>query len=821
MLKSLLILSLRNLVKNRKSTIINILGLVVSLTCSLIIYQKIAYELNFDRFHSQYESTYRVVRQTKGLGLNLKEGEFEHSVGVFGGLPSAIRNEIPELRQVTPILAENHLQVSIIDEKLPLENVKFTVDEGIAITEPSYFDIFDYNNTGFKWMYGSPVESLSEPFSVVLSQHLATKFFGEKNPIGQSLLIENKTFKVAGLISGIPLNTDYPFQMFISFSSLEKMNPNFTKDWGGLGGLQCYVVLDASTQKETVEKKIKEVYAQHGTKEEVENRLFKLQPLKSIHSDTRYSNFNNRIVGTETLITLGIIGLFLLIMACANYANLSLARSGYWTREVGIRKTLGGKRWHVFAQFFGESVLLTTFAAIVALLLSYLSIKNFSSLIGIPSNYPIALDYMTILGLILLVMLVSILNSSYPSLILSASRPVDLLKNKYSISTKGVTIFTRSMVIVQFSISLLMIIGTIAVYQQYQFLTNSDMGFDKEAVFTVPIPKHETTLLDRFKSTLLENPAIKNVSLSNSSPARSANWTDISRFSNGQENSVVTQIVEIDTSFVATYGLKLVAGSNLSLIDSSKNILINEELARQLNFKTPDEAIGKEVVLFHNSNSKVFISGVLKDYHYDTFYNKIRPTFLIQNLNRSRIAGIKIALNNGESGNYPGQLQRVLAYTEEAWKSAFKNEPYNYEFLDDVIRSYYTNERNSSKLISIFALITVFIACLGIFGLALFSSQQRSKEIGIRKINGAKISEVMTLLNKDLVKWVFIAFVIAVPIAYYAMNKWLENFAYRTTLNWWIFALAGILTLGISLLTVSWQSWRAATRNPVKALRYE
>jgi putative ABC transport system permease protein len=815
MIKSILIFSLRNFIKDRKNTVINILGLVVSLTCSLIIYHKIAYEVSFDHFHTQYESTYRVVRETRGLGLNLKEGEFEYATGVFGGLPSAIKNEIPELKQVVPVFPLYQLQVSLTDKGANRTNTKFTLTETAALTEPAYFRIFDYKNTAFRWIYGSPEESLSEPFSIVLSQYLANKIFGDENPLGQSLLIDHKFFKITGLVSGIPLNTDYPFRMFVSFSTMEKMNPNFTKNWGGLGGLECYVTLDPA-QKEIVEKKIKEVYAQHGTKEEVENRVFKLQPLESIHNDTRFSNFNNRVVGSETLITLGIIGLFLLIMACANYANLSLARSGSGTRSVGIRKTLGGKRRHVFAQFFGESVLLTTFAAVVALFLSYLSIRSFSNLIGIPTSYPVALNYTAILGFILLILLASILNSSYPALILSASRPVDLLKNKFNASDKGSAFFTKSMVIVQFSISLLLITGTIAVYKQYRFLTGSDMGFDREAVFTVPIPNGDKNLQSRFSAKLLENPAIKNVSLGGSSPARSANWTDISRFSNGQENTVVSQIVEIDTSFVATYGLKIVAGTNLSTGDSSRYILVNEELARQLEFKTPDEAVGKEVTLFRN---KVFISGVVKDYHYDTFYSKIRPTFLVPDPRGVHVAGIKIAMNPG--GDYADQLQRALSYTKGTWKSVFGNETYTYEFLDDVIRNYYTNEKNSSALISIFALITIFIACLGIYGLALYSSQQRSKEIGIRKINGAKVSEVMAMLNENFVKWVVVAFVIATPVAYYVMNQWLENFAYKTELSWWIFALAGILALGIALLTVSWQSWKAATRNPVEALRYE
>lgn len=816
MIKSFLRFYLRSLLKNKRSTVINIFGLVVSLTCAIVIYQKIAYETGFDRFQTNYDSTYRIVRQTKGLGLNLKEGELEYATGVFGGMPSALKSEIPELKEVVPVFPQNGMQVTPVSEANNVKNQKFTIDKAV-LTAPGYFTIFDYSNTAFKWLNGSP-ESLKEPFSAVLTQELASKLFGDENPIGKSFQFEKMTFKVTGLVSQMPENTDFPFELFISYSSLEKVNPNSSKNWGGLGSLECYVMLNPS-QKEIVEQKIKAVYAQHGSKEEVENRIFKLQSLKGIHNDTRYSNFNNRVVGTDTLITLGIIGLFLLIMACANYANLSLARSSYWTRSIGIRKTLGGKRWHIFAQFFGESMLLTTVSSFIALLLSFAAIKSFSNLITIPANFSLSYSFVFIAGFILLLLIVSLLNSSYPSLVMSASRPVDLLKNKHTVSAKGISVFTKSMVIVQFSISLLLIIGTITIFHQYRYLTNSDMGFDKEAIYTVPIPQNDRTLMNRFKMALLENPAIKNVSFSSTSPAQGGNWTDISVFKEGHETSVISQVVTVDTSFVNTYGLKLMAGNNFSEADSSNHILVNEELARQLNFKTAEDAVGKEVILYHDPNSRKFIAGVVKDYHYDSFYNKIRPTFLIPDSNRPQMAGIKLADNSTISRF--DQLQQALAFTEKTWKSVYKEEIYNYQFIDDLIRSYYVNEKNTSMLISIFALITIFIACLGIFGLALYSSQQRSKEIGIRKINGAKISEVMTMLNKDFVKWVVIAFFIATPVGYFILDKWLENFAYKTNLSWWIFALAGLLALGIALLTVSWQSWKAATRNPVEALRYE
>jgi len=339
----------------------------------------------------------------------------------------------------------------------------------------------------------------------------------------------------------------------------------------------------------------------------------------------------------------------------------------------------------------------------------------------------------------------------------------------------------------------------------------------------VPIPTNDETLMKRFKSVLMENPSIQNVSFCNSDPAQDAgNFNNISTYSNGNTIKLTAHQAVVDTSYISTYGLHLVAGSNFSLSDSSRSVIINEELAKQFNFKSPFDAIGKQVTTyFDGANNRYTISGVLKDYHYESFHNKIRPAFLIQKLNWSRIAGIKIATNKNISGSNFKQMRDVLAYTENSWRSIFRNEYYEYEFIEDRIKANYSSEANASRLINLFAIITIIISCLGIFGLALYSSERRSKEIGIRKINGAKISEVMVMLNKDLVKWVIIAFTISSPIAFYVMHKWLENFAYKTTLSWWIFALAGLLALGIALLTVSFQSWKAANRNPVESLRYE
>ncbi len=823
MLKSLIISYLRNLLRNYKSTLINVFGLVVSLTCCLVIYNKIYYEMSFDKFHTNAETTFRIIRQTQGLGLGLAAGEYEYRNGVYGAMPGTIKNEIPELINVVPVLPLSNLLVGVQSEKKADNSQLFKIENKRAVfTNASYFDMFDFKNNGFSWIYGSPSVSLSEPFTVVLSQQLASRFFGDENPVGKSLEIYNQSFKVTGLVTDVPANTDFPFQMYISYASLERFNPNFSNDWGSLGDFECFVVLGNSTQKAIVEQKIKEIHAQHVSKEIADSRIFKLQPLGDIHYDTRFTNYNDRVVSKETVITIGFIGLFLLIMACANYANLSLARSKYRAREVGVRKIMGGKRWHLVFQFFGESFVLTAFSTILALLFSKLAILLFYNLFGVPQNFTAPFNFLTVLGLLAFVLLVSLLSSGYPSLLLSASKPVDLVKSGFEISQKGVATFTKSMVIVQFTISLLMIIGTISLYRQYRFLLNSDMGFDKGAVFNVPIPTNDVTLKKRFKSLLMENPLIENVSFCSSDPAHSYNFNDISTFSNGNIIKLTANMCTVDTSYLKTYGLHLVAGSNFNLSDSARSVIINEEMAKQFEFKSPFDAINKEISTFYNGpDTRFTVCGVVKDYHYESFHIKIRPAFLIQDLNRSRMAGIRIFFDKNTSNSSFKQMHDVLAFTEKSWRSVFQNQYYDYEFIEDRIKANYASEENAAKLINIFAIITIIISCLGIFGLALYSSEMRSKEIGIRKINGAKISEVMLLLNKDLIKWVIIAFVIASPLAFYVMHAWLKNFAYKTSLSWWIFAASGILVLGIALLTVSWQSWRAATRNPVEALRYE
>lgn len=814
-------LSLRNIVKNKQSVLINMIGLILSLTCCFVIYYKIRYEYSFDKFHTDYETTYRIFRQTKGLGLNLPKGEWEYNVGVFGGLPDEIEREIPQIKKITTVFSVDNFIVEVPDITNEDKTVKYKYSDLASFTKPSYFDIFDFKDTDFKWLLGSPDKSLSKPFSVVLTESDAQKYFGTSNALGYTFNIYGNKFTVTGIVSDIPKNSDLPFKMFLSFNSLETIYRGLTNDWGSLTGRhQCYLVLNSTEEKEFIESRIKDVYAAHCSKEESECRLFKLQPLSDVHKDDRFGNFNNRTASNKSIFILGMIGILLLIMACVNYSNLALLKSRSKSNEVGIRKILGSTRTQIVKQYFVESLGITVLSVIIALFLSFKIISFFPTLFFIPDIKLIPTDYITIVTYLSTIILVSFTSFGYPAILISAYKPIELMKNKLKLAKTGGIGFTQSMTVLQFAISIVMIISTITIFIQYRFMTKSDLGFNRDAIFTVEVPTNNPSKVEWFKTELLSNPSIKSVSFSSSSPANSGGWSDIVKQDNNDETRIVSQFVQVDTAYFKTYSLKLVAGSNFKT--SNNECIINEELCKQLGYANPEDAIGETVGIYGNANDQRIITGVVKNYHYSSLFEKIRPTTLLLSSQPTYLAGIKLLKDHNNPDLYFSNLNSTLKFVENTWKSAFSTDAiYDYEFLDDRVEGYYKSEASLSSLISIFTLATIIITCLGIWGLTIFINELRIKEIGIRKVNGAKVSEVMIMLNQNFAQWIIIAFIIASPIAYYAMQKWLENFAYKTELSWWIFVLAGVMALGIALLTVSWQSWRTATRNPVEALRYE
>lgn len=820
MIKSFIVLAVRNLLRNRTTSIINILGFSLGITCCLIIYFKVKYELSFDRYHTNSGTTFRVVRQTRGLGLNLGAGEWEYRDGVYGALPDEIKKGIPEVKDITSLMYLKDLVAKVPNNKATKGFELFKLEEGAAFAEPSFFRIFDYKGKGFKWIAGSPDISLIEPNSIVLTQKEAEKLFHGQNPIGKTItLFDNVECKITGLITDLPANSDFPLKMFVSYISLDKFWKGLREDWSSLGNNQCFITLHDVSQKSIVEGKIKDIHAKHVIKEISENRIFKLQPLKELHTDSRFGNFNNRVIGKETILALMLVGLFIIIIASINYANLSLARSGARTREVGIRKIFGSTRFLIIGQFLGESFVLTLIALNIGVLCCKLILSYSPSFIGIPAEYSISFDWITIVFAILLLLVISILSGSYPAFVVSGFKPIEILKNRFLISQSGKLNFTRTMVVLQFTISLIMIICTIVVLKQLQYLDNVDLGYNKKAVFIVNIPNHDLTLMNRFRTGLLKNPKINSVSLSSNDPAHSMNWTDMSRFENKNEKKAVTQIVVIDSSYLETYGLNLIAGRNISSLDTGWTILVNQQLIRELEFKDINAAIGAQVRL--NDLDKVTIVGVLRDYHSESLRNKVRPAALLGKGSWINVAGIRLSSGKLDNKNIYNSYKDVLKFTRESWETIYPDYLYEFTFLEDQLNSYYRYEQLASQLFNVFSFIAIFIGCLGIFGLAFYTCEQKSKEIAIRKVNGASTKSILGILSKDYLIWLGIAFIIACPIAWYVMHIWLQSYAYKTEISWWVFAVAGFVSLIVAGIMVSWQSIRAAMKNPVEALKYE
>jgi putative ABC transport system permease protein len=821
MLKNFFILAVRNLFKNRTTSIINILGFSLGIACCLIIYFKVTYELSFDRYHSNSANTFRVVRQTKGLGLNLGPGEWEYREGVYGALPDEIKKGIPEVKEITSLMFLNDELVKVPNNKAPNGIELFKIKDGAAFAEPSFFRIFDFNGTGFKWIDGSPEISLTEPNSIVLTQKEAEKLFHGQNPIGKTItLFENVECKITGLISDLPANSDFPIKLFVSYISLEKLFwKGMKEDWSGLGTNQCFVMLHDVRQKTNVENKIKIIHSKHVVKEISENRIFKLQPLKELHTDSRFGNFNNRVIGKETILALMLVGLFIIIIASINYANLSLARSGVRTREVGIRKIFGSNRLLIIGQFLGESFILTLIALNIGVLSCKLILSLSPSFIGIPAEYNTSFDWVSIAFAFLLLIVISIFSGSYPAFVVSGYKPIEILKNRFLISQSGKLNFTRTMVVLQFTISLIMIICTIVVLKQLQYLDNVDLGYNRKAVIIVDIPNHDLKLMDRFRTGILKNPKIRSVSLSSNDPGQSMNWTDITRFENKDEKKTVTQVVVIDSSYIETYGLNLIAGRNISSTDTGWTILVNQQLIKDLEFKDINAAIGAQVRF--GDLDKVTIVGVLRDYHSESLRNRVRPAALLGKGSWINVAGIRLSTGKLDNKNIYNQFNDVLKFTRETWQSVYPDYLYEYTFLEDKLNAYYRNEQLTSQLFNVFSFIAIFIGCLGIFGLAFYTCEQKSKEIAIRKVNGASTKSILGILSKDYMILLGIAFIIASPVGWYAMHKWLQGFAYKTEISWWVYVLAGFVALIAAGIMVSWQSIRAAMQNPVEALKYE
>ena len=811
-------LALRRISRNYKSNLLIFVGLVIGLTSCLVIYTKIDYELSFDNYHTQSKNIYRVVRVTSGLEYT--NGGLEYRTGVHFPLPAAFKKSVPELHEVVAMFYLYGQKINIPTRDSTIEK-SFVLDDGIVMTEPSFFNVFDFGKTGIKWLRGEGKQVLDKPFTAVITEKTAHKLFADEDPIGRDLIIFRTKFTIEGVIQDLPENTDLPFKVLLSLRTFsEKLNPRFASDWGSLSdNFQCYVVLNKRSDVFSVEKKFKDIYASNAGAERLEGRQFKLQPLSRVHKESQYGNYNNRTVSAGLLLTLTLIGTFIFLIASFNYSNFFLAETIKQKKQIALKLILGSKPFSIFFQFFTESMLVNFCALVVSLQFTLPIIRNFYSFIDIPQGYKPQIGLSDLLFLLLLLLAGSFLSVIFSIFNLKLKSLSSLLKRADSVNSGKGSNFGKLSVILQFVVAQTVIIATLIIVKQIYFINHTKLGYDTENIIFARLPENAAPKLNALSAELLSVPAVKQVSFSSVLPAESQSWSNFSLFINNEKKSIDAELKSIDSSYLKLYSFDFLAGQNFTVSDTVNTIIVNMEFLTELGISDPNKALSLNIQGIGKNGA--YIKGVVRDFHSGSLHGKIRPCLFYNDPRSYSTVNIKMTTSGSKARSKSGILPGDIVRLSEKWKKIFPDQVFEYKFLSDRIADYYKSEHKALNLFLLFAAITIFLCVLGILGLSLSMNERRTKEIGLRKVNGATVAEVILLLNKDFVKWVAVAFLIAIPISWFIMHKWLENFAYKTGLSWWIFLLSGVFALGIALLTVSLQSWRAATRNPAEALRYE
>lgn len=812
MLRSYLKMSLRSLLAHRGNSFINVFGLVIGIASALVILAIIRYELSFDRFHGNADRIFRVVTV---------KGDTYYNPGVCYPLPGALKDQIPGLENITALHYHRELQVDVLDPQ-GLTLKKFHETNGCALVEPSFFQVFDFQGTDFKWIAGNPETALQEPFSVVLTRSMAEKYFSTLDVLGRTLKIEEQLdFKVTGVIDDLPPNTDFPLTVLLSYSTYYKIQENEMKnDWRSVASTnQCFMTLPDGVHSSEIEEQIDRIYAAHVPAEVVNGQQFKLQPLKEIHRDGRFGNFNMRTVSKTTLWTLALAGIVLLIIACINYINLATARSTLRSKEIGIRKVLGSRRRQLIFQFLSEAFLIAFFASVLAVLAAQFIITQLEPLININLQGYVFFDWLVLKCLLVILVSITVLAGFYPALMVSGFDPVSAMKNKLSAPGSGAHL-RKALVVLQFTVTQIFIIGTFVVLQQMDYFRSVDLGFEKEGIISVRLPNDYQGRIETLHDKLRSIASVSQVSISSTTPSglgRASWFTAIRRKEVEPDQAIGCEYQAIDHTYLDLYGIKFIAGRNFSPEDSAGYLVINRTLAAEAGYTSQEECIGHEMVL---DGKEYTVIGVVADFHSRSLKEGLDKVAFAVHPHMYRLANIKFNLPP-DQGSSSGLLQATIGQIESVWAITFPETVFDYRFLDENIEAYYQQEIKMSKLLQIFSAVLLIIGCLGLYGLISFVVNRKFKEVAIRKVFGASMLHIMGLISRDYFKLILLAFVIAVPVSCYYLEQWLSSFVYRIDISWWIVALPGLIVLMVALMAVSGQLLRAARANPANTLKYE
>jgi putative ABC transport system permease protein len=807
MLKNYFIIAVRNFWKNKVFSFINVLGLSIGISAALVIYLIVAYDLGFDKFHKDSDRIYRVLTDLKFPGMDFKTS------GVPAPMPEVVRKEVTGLELATAF----HLFNSDVKVTLEKGNV-YRNEPNIVFADEYYFDLISY-----KWLAGSAA-SLKEPNKVVLTKSRAEKYFGTTKDVVGRIVNFNDSIKttVSGIVDDLQQRTDFTFQEFISMptASTTSLRENFGfTEWSSVSSSsQLLIKLTKGTTTQQIEKQLAQLRLKYAdtsrrTTTTTKNRL---QPLSDLHFNPDYDNFDQRLANLSTLYGLMLVAAFLLLLGCINFINLTTAQASQRAKEIGVRKTMGSSKRQLVLQFLSETTLLTFIATTISMLITPWILKIFSDFIppGVVFN-PFKETHILVF-LLLLAIIVSLLSGIYPAFVLSRFRPVTVLKNQaYSGTSKTRSTWIRkTLTVSQFVIAQVFIMATIIVSKQINYSLNKQLGYKKEAIVFMHTPwNRDRDLRDVLVQKLKAIPGIERVAFG-APPASGSTSSQTMVYMDGtKENEMTVEIKNADTAYFRIYGLKLLAGQWPQPRDTVSEYLINETYAKQLGFKNPADAVGK---MIGRNGRQIPIVGVLADFHSKSTHIPIKP--LAYSTNKLSFGTINIALNPKAGG---ASWQKTLDAVGKEWKSVYPENDFSYTFFDESIADFYKSERNMAKLLAWATGLAILISCLGLLGLVIYTTNQRVKEIGIRKVLGASVTQLVSLLSKDFVRLVILAFVLAAPLTWWGIYKWLGSFAYRTEISWWIFVLGGSIMMLIALLTLSIQVIRSAMVNPVENLRTE
>jgi putative ABC transport system permease protein len=793
MLRSYFKIAFRNLWRHRVFSLINILGLTVGMTACFLIFLYVRFELSYDKFHTKGDRIYRIVCDIKTPTETMHPGGPSWAVGphLMGGFPQV------------------EATVRTTDDELLVRkgNVKYQELNSLW-ADSSFFEVFS-----FKLIKGNPHTALNEPLNIVFSESAVKKYFGKKDPIGQTVLLTGDGFtaKITGVMKDIPENSMIKADMIVSMNTLtRKLNPRLNDQWGNYGN-RTYVLLKPGANALAFQKQIPAFLEKmNGTEMKQLNMYPTLMlekfPEAYLHSDRNDSNSGS----IKNVYIFSIVAVFILLIACFNFVNLTTARSAERAKEVGIRKVVGAGKQQLTRQFIGESVLLCIIAFVLTLGAAALFLPSFNLLAGKTLSNGI-FDDMGFIGILFLASIgIGLLAGVYPALVLSSFKPVTVLKGRFATGTKGI-LLRKGLVVSQFTISIALIISTIIVFLQMNFMRNQDLGFSKDQMMV--INSNGDPARDAFINAVRGLPNVKAVTMSSSVPGGG----NMGAYSQIQNVKGVMQIANLDLYFVdfeylTQYNVKMAAGRTFSrsfMTDTTQSMILNESAVKMFGYRTPQEAVGRD---FDQWGRKGKIIGVMKDFHFQSLQEKIKPLSMRIEPNGCGLVSIKVSSNN---------LPATISAIENKWNTLIPARPFSYFFLDEYFDKQYKSEQRFGKLFLNFAVLAIFISCLGLLGLASYSTMQRTREIGIRKVLGATVPNIVNLLSKDFLKLVGVAIIIASPIAWFGMHKWLQDFAYRIPISWWIFALAAVAATIIAIVTVSFQAIKAAVSNPVLSLRAE